>query len=109
MDSRAQSEIRAYAVVIGEQIVARWVPLVWEAFLDYWQQAVFLTRIDVAVIEALMADDKQRAIKIAATEGFLRVNKSGELMSNRERKELEAKLRQFGFDAPWNGLALPPE
>jgi thymidylate synthase (FAD) len=33
MDPHAQQEIRSYAVVIGEQIVAKWVPLVWEASL----------------------------------------------------------------------------
>jgi thymidylate synthase (FAD) len=35
MDDHAQEEIRAYAAVIGEEIVAKWVPLVWEAFTDY--------------------------------------------------------------------------
>jgi thymidylate synthase (FAD) len=35
MDAHAQQEIRAYAVIIGEEIVAKWVPIVWEAFLDY--------------------------------------------------------------------------
>ena len=31
-DSHAQEEIRAYATLIGEQVVRRWVPLTWEAY-----------------------------------------------------------------------------
>ena len=34
MDSHAQWEIRQYATVIGRQIVARWVPVVWESFRE---------------------------------------------------------------------------
>jgi len=29
MDDHAQEEIRAYAITMGEQIVAKWMPLVW--------------------------------------------------------------------------------
>jgi len=32
MDAHAQWEIRQYANVIGQEIVARWVPMAWEAF-----------------------------------------------------------------------------
>ena len=31
----AQQEIREYAQTIGELVVAKWVPLAWDAFLDY--------------------------------------------------------------------------
>ena len=101
MDVRAQAEIRAYASTIGEQIVARWVPVVWEAFVDYRQQSVQLTRIESAVIEALIADDSKRAVDVAAGAGLLNAAKSGELLANRERKELEAKVRRFGLKVPW--------
>ena len=42
MDDHAQEEIRAYAAVIGEQLVAKWVPLVWEAFTDYRRESMYL-------------------------------------------------------------------
>jgi len=35
MDSRAQSKICQYANVIGNEIVAKWCPIAWEAFVDY--------------------------------------------------------------------------
>lgn len=40
MDSHAQQEIREYARVIGYEIVAKIVPLAWEAFLDYRVNAI---------------------------------------------------------------------
>src|SRR5687768_8581528 len=46
MDAHAQLEIRQYAQTIGEQIVARWCPLGWEAFLDYRLGALSLSRLE---------------------------------------------------------------
>ena len=49
MDSHAQKEIRDYATVIGREIVARWVPLTWEAFQDY--------RLGACIFRASRHDD----------------------------------------------------
>ena len=32
MDEHAQREIRSYATIIGEEIVARWLPIVWTKY-----------------------------------------------------------------------------
>jgi thymidylate synthase (FAD) len=101
MDAHAQAEIRAYACKIGEEIVARWVPIVWEAFVDYRQQSVQLSRIEAAVIEALIAGETKGAIDTATQAGMLKVGKLGEMLANRERKELETKLLRFGIAVPW--------
>jgi thymidylate synthase (FAD) len=58
MDEHAQREIRAYAIIIGEEIVAKWVPIVWEAFLDYRHHAVQLSRIEAEIIGALRTSEK---------------------------------------------------
>ncbi|MBA4378943.1 MAG: thymidylate synthase (FAD), partial [Gemmatimonas sp.] len=55
MDPHAQQEIRAYATVIGERIVAQWVPLVWEAFVDYRLGAASLSRIEQEILGAIGA------------------------------------------------------
>lgn len=55
MDSHAQLEIREYATAMGEKIVQPLFPLVWEAFRDYRQGAMFLTRLDTELIARLMA------------------------------------------------------
>jgi thymidylate synthase (FAD) len=54
MDAHAQQEIRDYACTIGQQIVAPLFPIVWEAFQDYRQGAMELTRLDAGVIARLM-------------------------------------------------------
>jgi thymidylate synthase (FAD) len=101
MDKHAQQEIRCYAAVIGEQIVAKWVPLVWEAFLDYRRHSVQLSRIEAEVIGALIAGSPERARAAAEASGLLRPGKGGKLAVSRERKELESKLRIFGLTSPW--------
>jgi thymidylate synthase (FAD) len=54
MDAHAQLEIRSYANVIGNEIVARWVPMVWEAFQDYRLGGVFVSRAELAIIRDTM-------------------------------------------------------
>jgi thymidylate synthase (FAD) len=101
LDDHAQTEIRAYATVVGEQIVSKWVPIVWEAFLDYRRHSVHLSRIEVEIISALNSKDSARAREIAAKCGLLNRRKDGKLARNRERPELEAKLQVLGLTPPW--------
>jgi len=101
MDVHAQQEIRAYATVIGEGIVAKWVPVVWEAFLDYRRHAVQLSRMEAEIIGALISNAPERARSLAATCGLLNLGEDGSLAPNRERTELEARLRAFGLTPPW--------
>jgi len=101
-DAHAQQEIRAYAIIIGEEIVARWVPIVWEAFQDYRRHAVQLSRIEAEIIGALNSKDPEHAHKLATKYGLLNRRKDGSLAPNRERIELEAKLRLFGLISPWS-------
>jgi thymidylate synthase (FAD) len=91
-----------YASVIGEQIVAKWVPLVWEAFSDYRRQALRLSRIEVDVLSALAGGSPARATAAARSHGLLKAGSDGKLVSNRERRELEEKLTRLGFTIPWS-------
>src|SRR4029453_16983621 len=102
MDAHAQREIRAYAILIGEEIVAKWVPIVWEAFLDYRWHAVQLSRIEAEIIGALNSKDPEYARNLATKYGLLNHRKDGSLAPNRERTELEAKLRIFGLTSLWS-------
>jgi thymidylate synthase (FAD) len=100
MDTHAQQEIRDYANVIGEQIVAKWCPFAWEAFLDYQFHSVGLTRLEQAVVLALSKGGKESALEAAKSFGWLERNEKG-LKTNRERAECEIKLEDLGLAVPW--------
>ena len=100
MDAHAQHEIRAYADVIGHQIVSKWCPIVWEAFIDYRMGSLFLSRIDIAIIRKIIAGDTDGATSAAKSSGLLLSGKSG-WKKNRERTELEDKLERLGLSIPW--------
>lgn len=101
MDSHAQSEIRDYANVIGNAIVAEWLPITWEAFTDYRLKATSLSRLDVELLKHIYSRQSDKAIDVA--KGFGWLDGSGKpSQSNRERIEFEAKLERLGIEAPWS-------
>jgi len=106
MDLHAQQEIRAYATVIGEQIVARWVPIAWEAFLDYRRSALTLSGSETEIVAAIGAGDRAKATELAAAAGWLERTEEGALKASRERRELEEKLLRLGMTAPWKERAV---
>jgi thymidylate synthase (FAD) len=101
MDSHAQQEIRAYATLIGEEIVRRWIPLTWEAFVDYRMEGAALTRLDLEVIAAIQGGGPEAGLAKARELGIAHASSKGGLKRNRERAELEQKLQRLGIDVPW--------
>jgi thymidylate synthase (FAD) len=101
MDDHSQEEIRAYARVMGEEIVARWCPIAWEAFVDYRLNSMQLTGLEIGVVQALSGGDTARALELAEGYGWLAQARSGGLKRNRERAELEEKLRRLDLPVPW--------
>ncbi len=101
MDAHAQEEIRAYATVIGEEIVARWVPVTWEAFLDYRKRALMLSSLEIELVAALAAGNHTRAVAVAGEHGLLTRKADGRLAANVERAEIDEKLRRLGWTPPW--------
>jgi len=101
MDAHAQQEIRAYAAVIGEEIIARWVPVTWEAFLEYRKRGMSLSRLEIALVSALAAGDPARALALAAEHGLVNRAADGRLSANVERSEIDVKLRALGWIPPW--------
>lgn len=100
MDSHAQQEIRDYASVIGEQIVAKWCPFAWEAFMDYQFHSVGLTRLEQEVIRAASSGDNDATLATAKKFGWLERGEKG-LKTNRERAECEDKMKDLGLKVPW--------
>jgi thymidylate synthase (FAD) len=100
MDPHAQYEIRMYAKTIGEQIVAQWVPMAWQAFLDYKVNASSLSSIEIEIIKALNTAGKNAAISKARELGVLPAE-GQEMKSNRERSDIETKFDSLGIEVPW--------
>lgn len=103
MDSHAQLEIRNYATTIGEKIIAPLFPIVWEAFLDYRMQSMFLTRLDREVIQRLTASAAaSKAAPPYSNEQFLAAQDPSwiALTRSRERDECRSKLELLGLVAP---------
>ncbi|MGA2668818.1 MAG: FAD-dependent thymidylate synthase [Ignavibacteria bacterium] len=99
MDAHAQIEIRSYANIIGNEIVANWCPITWEAFKDYRLNGLTLTRLESEIIRELYSGGKQKALEKAKEFGF--VKPSGELKTNMERDECELKLIKLNLPIPW--------
>ena len=98
MDEHAQFEIRQYATTIGQEIIRPLFPLVWEAFLDYFQEALQLTRLDQDVIQRLAGAGSLPTDEAA----FLAAQDPSwsELQRSRERDECRAKLVRLGILRP---------
>jgi thymidylate synthase (FAD) len=99
MDVKAQHEIRMYANTIGYEIIAKWCPAAWEAFLDYQLNSVHLSVIEAEIVREIAAGSKSNAITLAKKHGL--IAESGELKKNIERYELEEKLKKMGIPIPW--------
>lgn len=99
MDSHAQEEIRAYATAMGEQIIKPLFPLVWEAFVDYRLEAMYLTRLDCELIARLAQRIAAAGKSRATMDDFMAVQDSTwvELNRCRERDECREKLVALGL------------
>jgi thymidylate synthase (FAD) len=76
-DSHAQYEIRVYGEAMQE-ILRRWVPLTYEAFLEYRREGAFLSKGALAVVNRLLDGEK--------------VTEESSGLSAREWRELMAML-----------------
>lgn len=100
MDSHAQYEIRVYAEAIGNEIVSKWCPLAWEAFMDYRFNAQGFSGIEMKIISEVTAGNFDNAKLILEELGLL-TYRDGKRLRNRERSELEEKLKKLNLAIPW--------
>jgi len=100
MAENAQQEIREYAQVIGFQIVSQWVPLAWEAFLDYRFGAMSLSQTEVELLALLHTGKQSEAIEQMQAKKWLR-READAWKPNREAREFADKLQRMGLTPPW--------
>ncbi|MFB3904261.1 MAG: FAD-dependent thymidylate synthase [Acidobacteriota bacterium] len=100
MDVAAQFEIRSYAQVIGTQIVSKWCPITWEAFLDYSVHSMSFSRLELQILAAMGEGEREKACALARQFAWLNYE-DGRLKRHRERMEFEEKLAQLNLRIPW--------
>jgi len=101
MDQHAQYEIRCYSEIIGYEILSRWCPLVWEAFLDYRVHAKGFTGPEIAIMRALNAGNREKALQLAVQYKWLPDDPNAPVKRHRERNEFEEKLELLNLEIPW--------
>lgn len=106
MDSHAQKEIRDYATVIGEEIVSKWVPNVWEAFKEYRLNACNLSQNEMKMLGYFMNYFSEGSWdcyinELAKKLGWMDKSDNWN-WKNRELNEFSEKLTKMGIvEAPF--------
>ena len=100
MDHKAQLEIRLFAEAIGEKIVRKWVPLAWEAFMDYRHGSISLSSDEIDILSLLNSGRKEDADKLLHDSGFT-VREGDTFKPTLEGRELAGKLERMGIKVPW--------
>lgn len=103
MEENAQYEIRQYATTIGTEIVSKWCPIAWEAFLDYRVNSMVFSKQELEIIKHIASGNFEQSIEAAKRFEWIKVEE-GKLKSNLERAELEEKLVILGLNIPWAKL-----
>ncbi|MCL1856222.1 MAG: FAD-dependent thymidylate synthase [Kiritimatiellaeota bacterium] len=102
MEEHAQREIRDYATTIGHEIVQRWVPLTWEAFMDYRMGAVTLSRDALALLGMVARGDTAAALAYAQERGLATYDTESQAWNpGRELRELSSTLASLRLPSPW--------
>ena len=100
MDAHAQLEIRSYATVIGEEVVRKWCPIAWDAFVDYQLNSARFSDKELKMLVYIQSgQDVERIREKLLNEGFF-LNRDVRKPS-RELKELEEKMAKYKFVIPW--------
>lgn len=100
MDEKAQLEIREYARTIGEMIVKKWVPMAWEAFMDYRFGSIMLSSEEIEILSLLNSGEAEKANEMLLEAGFTSKDGSG-VKPTLEGRELAGKLERLGLEVPW--------
>lgn len=97
LNPTAQIEIREYAKVIGNEIVAKWVPLTWDAFLNYNLNSIIFSFEEQKLLNLLISGKKDEALKYALEIYFLE-EKEGKLKLTGEGREFQEKIKYLSLN-----------
>ena len=107
MDDHAQYEFRQYANVIGYEVVSRWCPLVWEAFLDYRFNAITLASFEIELVNEIINNREQEVKSSLLRLNLITTTKKGIKVTN-EGQEFLVKVERLGLLDKLNSLIGQP-
>jgi thymidylate synthase (FAD) len=96
MHPTAQKEIRDYAEIIGNRIVAKWVPLTWEAFENYKLKSITLSNEDIMIISILNQMDAAHAVGLMVRYGY--INPESRKLTGSGKEFVEKASRLINLD-----------
>lgn len=99
MESNAQHEIREYARTIGEKIVSKWVPVAWEAFMEYQMNSVTFSRSEQQLLSLIYAGRHEHVIAKLREFGWIK-GEGSETKPILEAREFFDKLTDLGIELP---------
>jgi thymidylate synthase (FAD) len=100
MNPHAQYEIRQYANIIGYEIVAKWVPITWKAFIDYRLNSVSFSETEIELLGLIYAQKHHEAVEAFREIGWLKKQDAG-WKTTREADEFFAKLEKMAITYSW--------
>ncbi len=99
MESNAQYEIRDYARTIGEKIVSKWVPMAWEAFLEYQMNSVTFSGTEQKLLSLIYAGRNEDVIARLREIGWVK-GEGADVKPILEAREFFDKLADLKIDLP---------
>ena len=99
MESNAQYEIREYARTIGEKIVSKWVPMAWEAFLEYQMNSVTFSGTEQKLLSLIYAGRNEDVIARLREIGWVK-GEGADVKPILEAREFFDKLADLKIDLP---------
>ena len=99
MESNAQYEIREYARTIGEKIVSKWVPMAWEAFLEYQMNSVIFSGTEQQLLSLIYANRNEDVVARLREIGWIK-GEGADVKPILEAREFFDKLADLKIDLP---------
>ena len=99
MEINAQYEIRQYANTIFNEIVKRWVPLTYKAFIDYMIEAMTFSGLEIKVITEMILGNSAKVKELYKEFGWIKGD-GAKNANSRELFEFEEKLEKLSLPFP---------
>lgn len=99
METNAQYEIREYARTIGEKIVSKWVPMAWEAFLEYQMNSVTFSGTEQELLSLIYTGKNEDVVARLREIGWVK-GEGADVKPILEAREFLDKLADMKIELP---------